>query len=489
MQPDIVNLGNDFLAGALPILVLSIAGIIAMIQAVVPRIGGQKSLFTVLGVGLVLAMLFTWRSPEPTVFLNGALVVDAFSNFGQSLILIVSLVLSFFAWDSSIKEDFFRGEPVGLYLFVVAGMLIMVSSLDIVTLFVGLEIASIGIYCLVGYISPNVRSQEGAVKYFIIGSLAAAFLLMGIGLLYAGTGFLQIDKIMGAIRSGTGANLLVAMGSFFLAIAIAIKLALFPFHLWAPDAYESAPTMITALMATAVKVMVLIFSLRVFNSGMAIAELNSVWIPILVFVAALSMIGGNIMALIQTNLKRLLAYSSIAHSGYLAVALCSLAGTGVGQEATEGILFYLVGYSIVSIAAFGIIMWLEGRKGFGLQLDDLVGLAKRHPWISAALTVAMLGFAGMPPTVGFFGKFLVFKAALSAQMYGIVVIGVIGSAISFYYYLSVIVKMYLIQPKSGSSPLVIAERPLVTSALVFASVILIVIAGLVPGSLLGVLKI
>ena len=182
------------------------------------------------------------------------------------------------------------------------------------------------------------------------------------------------------------------------------------------------------------------------------------------------------------------AYSSIAHSGYLAVALCSLSGTGVGQDAVEAVLFYLVGYSLISVGAFGIIMWLEGAKPLSLQLEDLVGLGKRHPWIAAALTICMLGFAGMPPTVGFLGKFLVFKAALSAKMYSIVIVGAVGSAISFYYYLNVIVKMYLMQPKAGSSALVFAPRPRFAIALVFCSVVLILLAGLFPGPLLEALK-
>jgi NADH-quinone oxidoreductase subunit N len=489
VQLGIPSIGSDFFLSALPVIILCLASILAMLQSVFPRIGGQRAVAGSLAAGLLGALILTWRTREPQTFLAGALVIDAFSVFGQTLILLIASALGFLAWDTAVKKDFFRGETVSLYLMVIAGMMVMVSSLDIVTLFVGIELASIGIYCLVGYVSPSMKSQEGAVKYFILGSLAAAFLLMGAGLLYAGTGTLQVNEIVSAIRTGTGSNPLVALGAFFAAISIAVKLALVPFHLWAPDAYESAPTMITALMATAVKVMILVFTLRFFAGGMAIAELSAIWMPILTFAAGLSMIAGNIMAMIQTSFKRMLAYSSIAHSGYLAVALCSLSGTGVGQDAIEAVLFYLVGYSVISVGAFGIIMWLEGEKSLSLQLEDLIGLGKRHPWIAAALTICMLGFAGMPPTVGFLGKFLVFKAALSAKLYPIVIVGALGSAISFYYYLNVIVKMYLLQPRKGSSELVVSPRPLMTMVLVFCSVVLILLAGLLPGTLLEVLKI
>jgi NADH-quinone oxidoreductase subunit N len=311
-----------------------------------------------------------------------------------------------------------------------------------VTLFVGLELSSIGLYAVVGYLLPSRRSQEGAIKYFVLGSFAAALLLLGFGLLYAATGTMRLSEVVEVVPKMADHNW-VRLGVLLSLVGLGFKLALAPFHLWAPDVYESAPTGIAAFMATSVKVMILVVVARLF--GNSLVSTHDVWLPALMFLAAVSMILGNIMALVQSSLKRMLAYSSIAHSGYMAIAMCA-AGVGSAEFPVAAILYYLLGYAIVSLGAFGVLMYLEDAQRDNLMLDDLAGLSNSHPWAAFALACFMFSFAGMPPTVGFIGKLFVFKAAIDSQLYGLVIIGAIGSAISLYYYLRVIVKIYMSQP-------------------------------------------
>jgi NADH-quinone oxidoreductase subunit N len=318
-------------------------------------------------------------------------------------------------------------------------MMTLVAADDLVTVFIGLELSAIGLYAMIGYVFPTRRSMEAAVKYLLLGAFAAGFLLFGMALMYAVTGSLRISEIVMRLRFYADHPWMGIGGIFFL-VGLAFKLALVPFHLWAPDAYEGAPTGVTSFMITSVKVMVLIVLMRVFAVGMS--TMYAVWLPALAFLAVLSMIVGNIMALVQTNLKRMLAYSSIAHSGYMAVALCAIAVVA-GQVPVDAVLFYIIGYSVMSIGAFGVIMWLEREDLDQISLDNVSGLASRHPWAAFALATFMFGFAGMPPTVGFMAKFFVFNAALSGSLIWLVVIGAIGSTISLGYYLRVVVKMYM----------------------------------------------
>ena len=236
------------------------------------------------------------------------------------------------------------------------------------------------------------------------------------------------------ITSPATHDILLQIGGVFTLVGVAFKLALVPCHLWAPDAYEGAPTTVTAFMATAAKVAIILLALRLFN-----LDLASIWLPAMTVFAALSMIAGNIMALVQNNLKRMLAYSSIAHGGYMAVALAAL-----GEGNIHNVLYYLIAYCVISLGTFAIVVHLENPERENLQLEDLVGLAKTHPWLSFALAVFVFAFAGMPPTLGFFAKFFIFSSALTKGLYALVIIGVIGSVISFYYYLRVILKMYFV---------------------------------------------
>jgi NADH-quinone oxidoreductase subunit N len=272
------------------------------------------------------------------MFLNGGFVAGRLGFFGQGLIVGIALVLSLLMGESYMKEKFFRGEIIALFHMVLAGMLTMVATDDLVTLFVGLEMASIGIYALIGYVSPNKLSQEGAIKYFILGSIAAAILLFGFAFIYAATGTLRISEISSTIGKISNHPWL-QLGTILTVAGIGFKMALVPFHMWTPDAYEGSPTGLTAFMATAMKTMIMIAALRLFENGLD--GVHSVWLPIVGFMAAASLIVANVMALAQQSLKRMLAYSSIAHSGYMALAIAAMSG-GVRQYSVPSILFYLI---------------------------------------------------------------------------------------------------------------------------------------------------
>lgn len=471
------TISREFYLAALPILILCVGSIVAMLQGVYKAVSKPSSVFVVTMLSLLGAMVasLVGTPAVETSFLDGAYLSGALAQFGQVMILVIAIIVGMLFRETYNAARFFRGEIAALYLMIVCGMLVMVSSEDMITLFVGLELSSIGLYAVVGYTNPTRRSQEGAIKYFVLGSFAAALLLFGFALLYASTGSMRLSEIVDALPRLVDHNW-VRLGVVFSVAGLGFKLALAPFHLWAPDTYEAAPTGITAFMATTVKVMILIVAMRFFASGLT--PIYDVWLPALMFLAMLSMILGNIMALVQTSLKRMLAYSSVAHSGYMVIAVCALGGQGGGFP-VAAILYYLVGYTIASLGAFAVLMWLESEGNDNLLLDDLAGLVKTHPWASFALAFFMFSFAGMPPTVGFIGKFFVFNAALSNHLYGLVIIGVIGSSISLFYYLRVIVKMYMSEPVKVAAPLAPCRSFVITGLVVIA-----VSAGLLLGTAL-----
>ncbi len=472
-----------FYLSAAPVLILCVGSLIALMQSVFKSIG-SRALVDGICIGSIAAALAVATSFLPGTlqdYLAGAILSGALSRIGMILILAVALVVVLLMREHHVASSFFRGEVTSIFLMVVAGMLVMVASDDIISLFVGLELASIGLYVLLGYIQPNRRSQEGAIKYFILGSVGAAILLFGFALLYAACGTLRLSEMVAALPAVANHGW-ARLGGMLVLAGIGFKMALVPFHMWAPDAYESAPTGITAFMATTVKVMVLVVALRMFTA--AAASMDQVWQPGFIVLAALSMLVGNIMALVQTNLKRMLAYSSIAHSGYMAVAIVALSAAGATLP-VRAILFYLITYVIVSLGAFAVLMALETPENDQLTVDDLTGLAKKRPWVALAMTVFMFSFGGMPPTAGFIGKFFVFNAALNNHLYGLVVVGVIGSSISLFYYLRLVVRMYMgeaAQAPFGSVKASSSRFAMSTGLMAFAVIATILLGTVLPGT-------
>lgn len=471
----IPEIPRDFYSAASPIFILGIGCMISILQSVTKKFSGTGAVKAVLYTSLILALAATFANfgVHKADYLQGAYLSESLARFGFLMMLSISLVVAFYFDATFLKKSFFRGEIASLYQLVVLGSLVLIAADEMISLFTGLEIASIGIYALVGYVHPSQRSMEGAIKYFVLGAFATGFLLFGFALMYAGSGSMRISEIIAAL--GKESHPWLQMGGIFVLAGLSFKLALAPFHFWGPDAYEGAPTGITAFMATGVKVMILILMLRFMAVGMQ--YLSGIWLPGLLFLAALSMIVGNVMALVQSSIKRMLAYSSIAHSGYMAVAICAISATS-GELPVAAVLYYLLGYTVISLGAFGIVMWLENQVADNIQLEDLAGLSKRFPWVCAAMAVFMFSFAGFPPTVGFMSKFFVFNAAIKSQLYGLVLIGVLGSSISLFYYLRVLVKMFMTKP-SGVVVDIKPQRSWIMATLTVAAIAATILLGTV----------
>ncbi len=471
----------DFYLSAAPTLLLCLSSLTLLMMAVSTDKDTNHEPVKYVNLGaLLLALGFAFRTflapvSGGQVFLNGGYLVSTLGDFAQVLILIIAIVVSLLMGSSYLKQQFLRGEMMSLFHMTLVGMLAMVNCDDLITLFIGLEMASIGVYALIGYMHPSKVSQEAAVKYFILGGIAAAILLFGMAFLYATTGTFRISELALAIPKVSG-NLWAQLGGTFLIAGIAFKMALVPFHMWTADAYEGAPTGLTAFMATAMKVMVVVAAIRVFDQGLS--GLHNLWVPSIGFVAAASLLFANILALAQQSVKRLLAYSSIAHSGYMALAFAAMSSTGQSHQ-VPSVLFYLLAYTIVSLGTFAVIMWLENERCENIIIDDLAGLAKKHPKAALALAVFMLSLGGMPPTVGFISKLYVFNAALSQGLIALVLIACVGSTISLYYYLKIIVKMFMTDANPALGGLIQPKRSSVYIAVIAAAVILIIVAGTV----------
>jgi len=429
----------------IPAALVALTGLVTLLaQAFTPK--GQRSPSAALSLaGLSGALASVWLlGQEPTrgAVLAGALTADGLSLFLQAVILAVAIVTVLLTPGYLSANGIERGEHYALLLFSVVGMLGLVSSLELVSMFVALEIMSVALYGLAGIDRERRESQEAALKYFITGSFASAFFLYGVALVYGVTGSTSIERVARALGvMGPQALPLAVLGTAMLLVGFGFKIASVPFHMWTPDVYEGAPTTVTAFMSAGVKAAAFGALLRVFDTGLT--SLASHWQPLVAALAIVTMLVGNLAALAQTSLKRLFAYSSIAHAGYLMTALVARPAL-----ASEAILFYLVAYAAVNLGAFGVIAALarDGREP--ATVADLAGLSERRPALAAALTVFLVSLTGIPVTAGFVGKFNLFAAAISAGKIGIVlaVVGMLTSVVSAYYYLRVVVAMYMEPP-------------------------------------------
>lgn len=472
----VIEIPKDFYLAALSIFILSFGSIFALMQRVFPKSKKILSTENTQTIFLALSLLASTFFSSYQEFLNESFVSGQLTQVSHILILSVSLFISLLFRYHPLRKEFFQDEVSFLYMLITIGMLIFVSSHDLVTLLIGLEISSLGIYTLIGYLDPNRKSLEGAIKYFILGSVATAFLLFGMGLVYASCGSLNIQELLYKTNKLNNFIWLQA-GLLFLISGFGFKLALVPFHMWTPDAYESAPTGITTLMATSFKTIIVILLLRLSPFATTIGSMQ--WIPSLSLLACLSILIGNIMALIQISLKRTLAYSSIAHSGYIAIGLCCLSQQAAPHRA---ILFYLVSYIVASLLSFGSLMFMETTKGQNLSLDDVKGYGKKNPWLAFTLSFSLISLAGLPPTVGFLGKLFVFEAALENSQFVLIFIAVLGSAISLYYYLRVIVYMYMHEAEEQDINTINPEKRRSSYLLAFPLALAILLGTLLPQS-------
>lgn len=411
-----------------------------------------------LGVNLALAGLT--GSLEPAFF--GMIVFDGFAAFANSLILFAGLLGVALSHDFIRRTGIERGEYYVLLLISSAGMMLMVQAYDLILVFLALELLSIPLYVLAGFARPQGWSLEAALKYFLLGAFASTFFLYGSALIYGASATTSLPGIAEAVqaavgRGGSSASLsavaltlqdaglatggLLLAGAALVFIGLGFKISAVPFHMWTPDVYHGSPSPVTAWMSVVVKIAALAALLRIFIT--VFPALSPSIQPILWVVAALTMLGGNLLAIVQSNIKRLLAYSSIAHAGYLLMAFVPYGNGQVVGTAVASILFYLAAYGLTSIAAWGVVIAVEQQEGRALELDDYAGLGRKYPWLGLSMMVAMFSFTGIPLTLGFWGKVYIFQTAIQAGLAGLAVIGVLTSLLSAYYYLRVLVVMYM----------------------------------------------
>jgi NADH-quinone oxidoreductase subunit N len=424
----------------LPELVLTVFGILIMlVDPVLPEEGSKKPLGLIGLVGTLAALAATWFQTGyyGSAFAN-MVSVDTFSVFFHIVVLLVALVVLLVSFEYLETQKIKAGEYYGLVLFGTVGMMLMSSAVELVLIFIALEISSISTYILAGFRRRAAESAESSLKYFLLGSFATAFFLYGVALIFGATGTTNVYGIAQAIHQQP--SLLVYLAVALMFVGLGFKVASAPFHVWTPDVYEGAPAPVVALMSTGPKAAAFAVLLRVLFATGAPGWFWMVWLS-----AVLSMTIGNIGALVQQNVKRLLAYSSIAHAGYLLVAFAAAgaaepSGKSIGISAA---IFYAASYAAMNVGAFAVVSHFASAGEKYVTLDDYAGLGRRSPLLAATLTIFLLSLIGIPITGGFFAKFYVFSAALQSNLVGLTIIGVINSAIAAYYYLRIIVYMYM----------------------------------------------
>jgi len=458
-----------------PVLVLSVFTMLVLLMDLF--IGKNKSGLVFISLtGLLLTAVSSFAKTDwPVRSFGGSYVVDHLSVFFTMVFCISSALAILISVEYNRREKIRVGEYYSLILFCTVGMIILASSTDLIMIFLGIEIVSLCLYVLAGIRRGDVRSSEAALKYFLLGAFATGFLLYGMALLYGTTGTTKLAGIAEAIGSGQmSSQPLVLMGMVLLVLGFGFKVAAVPFHMWTPDVYQGAPTPVTAFMAVGPKAAAFAAFFRVFTEAMP--ELASSWDMILSIIAVITMFVGNLGAIVQTNIKRLLAYSSISHAGYLLIAI--IARNSLGGSA---LVFYMLVYAFMIFGAFGIVI-LIGREGKeNLELEDYSGLGFQSPLLALSMSIFLLSLGGLPPLAGFIAKFYIFQAALNEGYVILVVLAVLNSAISFYYYLRVIVYMYMKEPQGEFQ---ITLTP-ITLLVVVISVLVTVELGLFPGPVLS----
>ena len=424
-----------------PATVLAVTGFLLMLLDLLPPRGRREHMaFVGLG-GVVIALIaavLLWGSD--TTGFQGMAILDNLTLFGTLVIGYATGLVLLESIDYIKRRSMESGEFYILVLFSAAGMAIMAGANDLIVVFLGLETMSLALYVLAGFFRTEIQAGEASMKYFLLGAFASGFFLYGIALIYGATGSTNLDKIGAAVRAGAGKDPLLLIGFALLLVGFGFKISAVPFHMWTADVYEGAPTSVTAFIATGSKAAAFTALLRVLLASLR--PLQGEWVWLFWVLAVLSMTLGNVVALAQQNLKRMLAYSSIAHVGYMLVGIVAGGGLGGGS-----VLFYLLVYTFTTAGAFGVILLLERGGHEAVGVADTAGLAARSPLAALALTLFLLSLVGIPPTAGFVGKFYLFGAAVRGGYIWLAVIGVLNSAAAAYYYLRVVVNMYMREPE------------------------------------------
>jgi NADH-quinone oxidoreductase subunit N len=444
---------------ALPEAVLLVGACVLMIVDLYVKDPRRGATFVGAQVVLLLCLLSTsfvlWVGTERYVIFNGLFVADFFSHLLKLVCYLAVAVALVYSHQYLAERDLLRGEFVTLLLFSLLGMMIMISANSFLTVYLGLELMSLCLYAMVALNRDSALSTEAAMKYFVLGALSSGLLLYGMSMVYGATGSLNLDEVaraLGRLAASPAERPFLSFGLVFIVAGVAFKIGVAPFHMWIPDVYHGAPTPVTLVIGSAPKLAAFAIGIRLLVNGML--DLAVDWQPMLALCALLSMAIGNITAIAQTNLKRMLAYSTIAQMGFLLLGMLSGVVDGNTRNAADAYgaaLFYAIVYLIMSLGAFGMLLYCS-RAGFDCEaLDDMRGLARRAPWFAFLMMITMLSLAGLPPTAGFYAKFSVLSAAVSAGYVWLAVAAVVLSLVGAFYYLRIVKLMYFDEPKDTAA--------------------------------------
>jgi NADH-quinone oxidoreductase subunit N len=499
--PTLDTLGSFNMGVALPALTLMFGTMFVLLIGIfLPE--ERKRWVPIMSLSLITAsfiMTLLTFSPEDPVAFGGMYVADAFTNFVNLIALGTAFMAILLSTDYLRITNIANSEYYSLVLLSASGAMFMAGANDLLLVFIALELLSIPLYVLAAFRSADgsgsdevsLKSEESGIKYFILGAFASAFFVYGASLVYGATGSTNLNVIFEAVGgiiadpAQNTARVLMLLGAALILVGLGFKVAAVPFHMWTPDVYEGSPTPVTAFMSVAAKVGGFGALLRIMVVGLATFSLRdgdpAAWQNAFQVVAALTLILGNVVALSQTNLKRMLAYSSIAHAGYILMALAAVGSTpfvpGIGNSAAQAILVYLAAYMFTNIGAFGVITAIERIDGTGVGLDDISGLYNSRPGLAVAMAIFMLSLTGIPLTAGFVGKYLVFNAAVQAGLIPLAIVGVLTSVVSAFYYMRVIVNMFLRTDAAGPEASG-AGQPLVLT--VYAAMAGVIVLGILP---------
>jgi NADH-quinone oxidoreductase subunit N len=465
----------DFLPAAPEIFVLSMVCLILVIDLFLSErtrvITYLLSQATLIGAAILTIML---HSGEAVLTFNGTFISDTLADVLKLSIYFTTFVVFLYSREYLRSRQLYKGEYFVLGLFGVLGMMVMVSAHSLLTIYLGLELLSLSLYAMVALQRDSATASEAAMKYFVLGALASGLLLYGMSLLYGATGTLDIGHLGNLVNEESGGNLVLIFGLVFVLIGMVFKLGSAPFHMWIPDVYHGAPTSVTLFIAAAPKIAAFAILMRLLVDGLG--DLHSEWQGMLIILAIVSMAIGNIIAIAQSNIKRMLAYSTIAHVGFLLLGI--LSGSALGYQAG---LFYILVYALMGLGGFGMIILLS-RTGFEAdKLDDFKGLNERSPWFALMMLILMFSMAGVPPTLGFYAKLSVLQAVVDADLTWLAAIAVLFSVIGAFYYLRIIKLMYFDKPED-TQPLSASFDMRLTMSINGLAVLAL---GIFPGGLLA----
>ena len=459
----------------IPMLCVALAGLVVLLAEAFRERSEKMPIGGLAIIGLVgagAASILLWNR-NATSF--GVVTADNFSLFVNLVLVAVGILTVIFSSQTVDRDKIPAGEYYAIMLFAIVGMMLMGQATDLLVIFLALETMSIAVYVLTGIRREQQQSTEAAFKYFLLGAFASAFFLYGVAFIYGVTGSTNLDRIGSVIAAQSmSGNPMILLGVGLLIVGFAFKVAAVPFHMWSPDVYEGAPAVVTGFMSTGVKAAAVAAFVRVFLSSLE--PMIADWAPVLWAIAAATMILGTVVGVAQTSLKRMLAYSSIAHGGYLLAGL--VAGNDVGKAA---ILFYLAAYALTNLGAFGVIALLGTRERANDDLRDYAGLFKSHPALAVLMTFFLLSLGGFPPTAGFIAKWYVFSAAIGSGYYGLAIIGVLSSVVSVFFYLRIVVMMFMTERDARPVPAPITTMAYVGLALSLVGVLYL---GVLPSAVI-----